>query len=107
MLADEFGASPGQALQALHQQILKADSSLTAPTPAFRGAPLPYELLADVSAFTGRAAEQAELDRLLAAPVARGRAEAAAVGRAVAAVAISGTAGVGNPNLEANTLDSY
>jgi DNA-binding SARP family transcriptional activator/tetratricopeptide (TPR) repeat protein len=33
-LADEFGADPGPQLQALHQQILRADRSLTAPEPA-------------------------------------------------------------------------
>jgi tetratricopeptide (TPR) repeat protein len=100
-LADEFGADPGLALRAQYKQILKADSSLTLRTPALRGAPVPHELPADVSAFTGRAAEQAELDRLLAAPEAQGGAKAGAAGRAVAVVisAISGTAGVGKTAL--------
>ena len=33
-LAGEFGADPGPQLQALHQQILRADRSLAAPVPA-------------------------------------------------------------------------
>jgi Bacterial transcriptional activator domain/AAA ATPase domain len=33
-LADEFGADPGPQLRALHQQILRADRSLTPPGPA-------------------------------------------------------------------------
>jgi DNA-binding SARP family transcriptional activator len=70
-LASELGADPGPALAALHQQILRADPSLAAPRPAMRAAaPVPRELPADVPAFTGRAAELAELDRLLASPAA-------------------------------------
>jgi len=36
-LAGEFGADPGPQLQALHQQILRADRSLAAPGPAIPG----------------------------------------------------------------------
>jgi len=108
-LADELGAGPGSDLQALHQQILRADPSLAAPGPATRAAaPVPRELPADVPAFTGRAAELAELDRLLGCPAAvvgpgPGRAERTEDGqeRAPAAVisAVSGTAGVGKTAL--------
>jgi len=97
-LAGEYGADPGPALRALHQQILKADSSLTLPAPAARGALVPRELPADVSAFTGRVAELAELDRLVGDPGAQ---RAVKAGRAVAVVisVISGTAGVGKTAL--------
>jgi DNA-binding SARP family transcriptional activator/Tfp pilus assembly protein PilF len=108
-LADELGADPSPPLAALHQQILRADQSLAAPGPAARlTAPVPRELPADVSAFTGRAAELAELDRLLGAPAAAaapGSVQAGPVqagpGRAPAAVisAVSGTAGVGKTAL--------
>jgi DNA-binding SARP family transcriptional activator len=108
-LADELGTDPGPPLQALHQQILRADPSLTAPRPAMRAAaPVPRELPGDVPAFTGRAAELAELDRLLAIPAA-GTGAGASPGPAggagdqpvTAAVisAVSGTAGVGKTAL--------
>jgi DNA-binding SARP family transcriptional activator/tetratricopeptide (TPR) repeat protein/Mrp family chromosome partitioning ATPase len=81
-LAGELGAGPGPQLAALHRQILRADPALAmVPAPAGppaargagtgppgrRGGPVPRELPADVPAFTGRAAELAELDRLLLA----------------------------------------
>jgi DNA-binding SARP family transcriptional activator/tetratricopeptide (TPR) repeat protein len=96
-LANELGAGPSPSLAALHQQILRADPSLRPPRVAMRiAAPVPRELPADVPAFTGRAAELAELDRLLGPP-----APAAIDGRATAAVisAVSGTAGVGKTAL--------
>jgi len=105
-LADELGADPSPPLAALHQQILRAEPAL-AP-PAARAAPwVPRELPADVPAFTGRAAELAELERLLAPPEP-GAAEAGdpagsgtANSRAPTAVisAVSGTAGVGKTAL--------
>jgi DNA-binding SARP family transcriptional activator len=130
-LADEVGANPAPRLTALHQQILRADPALTdmpapASTPAAPEAgtrpapphagPVPRELPADVSAFTGRAAELADLDRLLAVPDPGGNTGAwtgpafaagevagsgAATGRGPAAVisAVSGTAGVGKTAL--------
>jgi DNA-binding SARP family transcriptional activator len=118
-LAGELGADPSPPLATLHQQILRADQSLAAPGPAARlAAPVPRELPADVSAFTGRAAELAELDRLLgssALAAAPGSVEAGSVeagpgqarlardgsGRAPTAVisAVSGTAGVGKTAL--------
>jgi DNA-binding SARP family transcriptional activator/tetratricopeptide (TPR) repeat protein len=116
-LAGELGADPGPALQALHRQILRADPSLAPPrTEARAAAPVPRELPADVPAFTGRAAELAELDRLLgpfptAADPGVGRAGLApdgsrppaqnGFGPAPAAVisAVSGTGGVGKTAL--------
>jgi DNA-binding SARP family transcriptional activator/tetratricopeptide (TPR) repeat protein len=108
-LASELGADPSPPLQALHRQILRADPSLAAPRAEARAAaPLPRELPADVPGFTGRAAELAELDRLLvssAAAAGPGLGQAGAVqdgaGPAPAAVisAVSGTAGVGKTAL--------
>jgi DNA-binding SARP family transcriptional activator/tetratricopeptide (TPR) repeat protein len=108
-LASELGADPGPDLQARHQQILRADPSLAASGAAMRAAaPVPRELPADVSAFTGRAAELAALDRLLAPPAAGtgpgaspGPADGAGERRVSAAVisAVSGTAGVGKTAL--------
>jgi DNA-binding SARP family transcriptional activator len=118
-LADELGAEPSPPLRALHQQILRADPALAAgpaSTPAApeagigpagpRAGPVPRELPADVSAFTGRAAELAELDRLLgsaASGTGPGRPGPTQAGleRAPAAVisAVSGTAGVGKTAL--------
>jgi DNA-binding SARP family transcriptional activator/tetratricopeptide (TPR) repeat protein len=104
-LAGELGADPGLELRALHERILRGDPSLAAvPRAAGRAAvPIPRELPADVPGFTGRAAELAELDRLLAAPP-RGTAPGAAGagdGPVTAAVisAVSGTAGVGKTAL--------
>ena len=57
------------------------------------GVPVPHELPADVSAFTGRAAELAELDSLL--PASGDSRESAAV----VISAVSGTAGVGKTAL--------
>jgi DNA-binding SARP family transcriptional activator len=118
-LADELGAGPGPDLQARHQQILRADPSLApslAPSRASTRAPapVPRELPADVPAFTGRAAELAELERLLAAPAVGtgpaaepgpgagpGPAGGAGERRVPAAVisAVSGTPGVGKTAL--------
>jgi DNA-binding SARP family transcriptional activator len=124
-LADELGTDPGPDLRALHEQILRADPSLVAApgpagratAPAPREPPVPRELPADVTAFTGRAAELAELDRALAGTSAVAGAEtsagagpvavagemagAADDGRVAAAVisAVSGTAGVGKTAL--------
>jgi len=130
-LVVELGADPGPALQALHRQILRADPALTDTSvrtgrpampqtgiwaPAAGPGPVPRELPADVPAFTGRAAELAELDRLLTglgpeadATTGTGLTAAhrqmvepgAAAGPATAAVisAVSGTAGVGKTAL--------
>jgi DNA-binding SARP family transcriptional activator len=115
-LASELGADPGPALRALHEQILRADPSLAAPRLATRAAgPVPHELPADVPVFTGRAAELAELDRMLGPPAAAAgpgldraglapdgsRSAPNGSGPAPAAVisAVSGTAGVGKTAL--------
>jgi len=107
-LVGELGAIPGPALAALHQQILRADPALAAPTavggaaepragiwPAGRFAvPVPRELPPDVSAFTGRSAEVRRLDQLLTGPAPHAvRAPAAVIS------AVSGTAGVGKTAL--------
>jgi DNA-binding SARP family transcriptional activator len=62
-LAEELGADPSPALRQLHQQILAADSAVASPsdTPAL----VPRHLPARPALFTGRAAELAELDRIL------------------------------------------
>ena len=94
-LAGEIGVDPGSGLQTLHQQILHADPALTAPgggSLRLRAAPRPCP--PGVPAFTGRAAELAELDRLLPAPGAAGKGSAPA-----AILAVSGTAGVGKTAL--------
>jgi DNA-binding SARP family transcriptional activator/Tfp pilus assembly protein PilF len=94
-LAGEFGADPGPQLRALHQRILRSDPALTVPGPSSGTAPA--ELPADVTMFTGRAAELAELDRLL---VPSGPDAAAGPRTATAVVsAVSGTAGVGKTAL--------
>jgi DNA-binding SARP family transcriptional activator/tetratricopeptide (TPR) repeat protein len=104
-LADELGADPGPRLADLHQQILRADPALAAPGPATPAAtPVPRELPADVPAFTGRAAELAELDRLLRSPApgpdGSGESQAGpARGPAAVISAVSGTAGVGKTAL--------
>ncbi|HEV2371738.1 MAG TPA: BTAD domain-containing putative transcriptional regulator, partial [Streptosporangiaceae bacterium] len=99
-LADDLGADPGPELQALHQRMLRTDPALAGPWSAGRDAmPVPRELPADVAAFTGRTAELAELDRLLATgtePADRG------VRRVPSPLVIStigGTAGVGKTAL--------
>jgi DNA-binding SARP family transcriptional activator len=116
-LADELGADPSPGLHTLHQQILRADPALTdMPAPSSRptatGAAtgpagpqtgqVPRELPADVPTFTGRAAELAELDRLLTAqPATPEEASGGHAGLAPAVVisAVSGTAGVGKTAL--------
>jgi DNA-binding SARP family transcriptional activator/tetratricopeptide (TPR) repeat protein len=100
-LADELGADPSPPLRGLHQQIVRAAPSRAASVPAKRSAtPVPRELPADASPFTGRAAELAELDRLLGSPVAAAD-TGAGQARSPAAVisAVSGTAGVGKTAL--------
>ena len=71
-LAGELGTDPGPDLRALHEQIMSAEPSLAAaPAAASRDAvPVPQELPADVPTFTGRTAELAVLDRLLATATA-------------------------------------
>jgi DNA-binding SARP family transcriptional activator len=98
VLRDELGAEPGPDLRQLHHQILTADPVLmlagrSGPPPAVA---VPRELPGDVAAFTGRAAELAELNRILLS-----QADRAGDAKATAAVisAVSGTAGVGKTAL--------
>jgi DNA-binding SARP family transcriptional activator/Tfp pilus assembly protein PilF len=99
VLVRELGIEPGLPLRELHARILAADPGLdlaqdaTAGRPAAGGKdrPVPAQLPGDVTAFTGRADELAELDHLLAG--------AAAQPRAVTIAVVSGTAGVGKTAL--------
>ncbi|MFI5593049.1 BTAD domain-containing putative transcriptional regulator [Amycolatopsis sp. NPDC051758] len=80
-LDDELGIDPSPTLQQLHQNVLSDSPSLRRVAPAVRAgtvaAPAPNivqaQLPADLSDFTGRAAELAELDRLLTPEGAAGR----------------------------------
>jgi hypothetical protein len=94
-LASEIGIDPGSCLQTLHQQILRADPALAAPGEgSLRLRTVPRQWPPGVPAFTGRAAELAELDRLLPATGAAGKEPAPAE-----ILAVSGTAGVGKTAL--------
>jgi DNA-binding SARP family transcriptional activator len=89
VLADQLGIDPGPALRRLHQQILTGDAALDAQPSDGPGARservlVPRELPADTDRFTGRSAELAELDRLLAAD---------------GVCAVTGSAGVGKTAL--------
>jgi DNA-binding SARP family transcriptional activator len=105
-LVDELGVEPAAQLQRLHQQILAADPALDAPAatenvpggvPTGGGAgvsggpPVPAQLPHGTADFTGRAAELARLDTVLAA--------AGGQPSAVVISAVSGTAGVGKTAL--------
>ncbi len=102
LLADELGTDPGPALRALHEQILRADPALAPPATAVAsGQPsgqVPHQLPADVSAFTGRAAELAALDEFLLPPASSDETGLRASTAAVIS-AVSGTAGVGKTAL--------
>ncbi|MCS7475879.1 BTAD domain-containing putative transcriptional regulator [Umezawaea endophytica] len=77
-LREELGADPGPELAAVHQAVLRNDLPSRAVTSA------PAQLPADVTAFTGRGEELAELDRVTAR-----------VGREPVVVCLTGTAGAG------------
>ncbi|HMD91447.1 MAG TPA: AfsR/SARP family transcriptional regulator [Trebonia sp.] len=97
-LADQLGIDPGPALQRLHQQILTADTALDLPQPGGRvkRTLVPRELPAGVNTFTGRSAELAALDQLLAAG---GRADRDSAKAAALTCVVAGTAGVGKTAL--------
>jgi tetratricopeptide (TPR) repeat protein len=111
VLVEDLGIEPGSELRSLHERILAADAALdqpaggavTRPEPSSAagqasGRPVPAQLPGDVDAFTGRAAELAELDRMLA--TAHGQpGQGAAEASAVVISAVSGTAGVGKTAL--------
>jgi DNA-binding SARP family transcriptional activator/tetratricopeptide (TPR) repeat protein len=103
VLDAELGIEPGPALRRMHERALAADPELDMSAPAgavfLASQPVPVvvprELPADVSAFTGRAVELAELDLRLPAP---GRGTGGTPG-AVVISAVAGTAGVGKTAL--------
>jgi DNA-binding SARP family transcriptional activator len=89
LLREELGVDPGPELQTIHRAILRHELPVpTRTAPAVRQVPL--QLPADVPAFTGRAAELVELDRLLSAATGDGP---------PLAVCITGTAGAGKTAL--------
>ncbi|HEY4457091.1 MAG TPA: BTAD domain-containing putative transcriptional regulator [Pseudonocardiaceae bacterium] len=83
-LADELGVDPGPDLSAIHQQILNGQA---APTPAAPVAPVPRQLPAAPSTFSGRSRELAAIDEAMDA--------AAEPGGTVIISAIGGTGGIG------------
>jgi hypothetical protein len=107
-LADELGADPGQELQSVHQAVLRGE--LNPPVAGQGGDPagaavgsaappvvpvepvVPAQLPAAVAGFTGRAAELARLDLLLAGAQAQ-------ASTAVVISAVPGMAGVGKTAL--------
>jgi DNA-binding SARP family transcriptional activator/tetratricopeptide (TPR) repeat protein len=104
-LVGELGCDPGPEVQQTHQAILRGELQVGAtgkgplPAPGLRRPPVshpvtPAQLPADVAGFTGRGAELAHLDTLLAA------ASSATKGpTALMISAVSGTAGVGKTAL--------
>ncbi|MGC0317260.1 BTAD domain-containing putative transcriptional regulator [Kitasatospora acidiphila] len=93
LMVEELGIEPGPALQTLQTLILQDSPELSRPDHRAGGipsAPLPAQLLADVAAFTGRAAELARLDRILEEDDAT---------RPLTVAAITGVAGVGKTAL--------
>jgi DNA-binding SARP family transcriptional activator/Flp pilus assembly protein TadD len=115
VLVQELGIEPGQELRALHARILAADPGLDAPAPArtasaagrpaaVKTQPVPAQLPADVTAFTGRDSELATLDLLLtgatgAVAVTDGAGQAGSDDAAVPIAVLAGTAGVGKTAL--------
>lgn len=87
-LADELGIDPGHDLQRLHRAVLR--SSTRQPPSDYgspQAAPVPGQLPADVSKFTGRTEYLARLDTLLSAE------------NQIGIWAMSGTAGAGKTAL--------
>lgn len=83
-LADELGMDPGSELRTLHQAILRGELD----TDTVEARVVPRQLPADVSDFTGRVRELAQLDVVAASPRT-----------AVAISVVSGTAGIGKTAL--------
>jgi DNA-binding SARP family transcriptional activator/tetratricopeptide (TPR) repeat protein len=86
-LRDELGVDPGPELRVSYQAVLRHDMAMFAGDPvrpAEPAAPVPAQLPADVSAFTGRTVELVELDKRVAES---------------ALLFITGTAGVGKTAL--------
>jgi DNA-binding SARP family transcriptional activator/Tfp pilus assembly protein PilF len=110
ILIEQLGLEPGPELRRIHAQILAGHEDLQpvagespavepaarpADAGADRGGAVPAQLPADVPAFTGRADELAELDRMLAATVNTD----GGAPRPLVISAVSGTAGVGKTAL--------
>jgi DNA-binding SARP family transcriptional activator/tetratricopeptide (TPR) repeat protein len=105
VLVAELGVEPGQALHALHQQMLTGDPALSPPRdpgPAVTAGPAPaaatasavdvrFSLPPDSAAFTGR---EAQLERITATVL-----DGARAGGVVAIHAIGGMPGVGKTAL--------
>ncbi|MEV0430516.1 BTAD domain-containing putative transcriptional regulator [Micromonospora sp. NPDC050495] len=88
-LAEELGLDPAPELRRLGELVLRGDPTLDLPRTVERGAPArPAELPHDVPGFTGRAANLARLDAILAEPSA-----------GIRIWVVSGTAGVGKTAL--------
>jgi DNA-binding SARP family transcriptional activator/tetratricopeptide (TPR) repeat protein len=93
-LVEVLGADPGPELRGVHQAVLRGEIAPPEPEPAAGAAPrapTPGQLPADVSGFTGRGAELAELDAALAPGAGRTA--------MMVITAVSGTAGVGKTAL--------
>jgi DNA-binding SARP family transcriptional activator/tetratricopeptide (TPR) repeat protein len=95
VLADELGLEPGRWLQQLERQVLAGDPALelqreSGSDMAVGPPSVPRQLPPDVGAFTGRAAEVAEVARVL---------EDAAPGGPVVISAIEGAGGIGKSAL--------
>jgi len=101
VLAAELGVEPGPELRSLHQQILAGDPELDAPAGGranpnggiLAAAPLPAQLPADLTDFTGRAEQTKLLAGLLT------RAEASGLHRALVICAVTGPGGIGKTSL--------
>jgi DNA-binding SARP family transcriptional activator len=101
-LVEELGTDPGAELQALQQGILRGDLDLPHPGGPAEPVPpvaVPAQLPADVAAFTGRRAELAELDAVLAGTDPPAAAAGGPPPAAVVISVVSGTAGVGKTAL--------
>ncbi len=90
LLATELGVRPGPGLRELHQQILAGEVPAVPRAPVRAvPAPVPRQLLADTSCFTGRPAELGQINGVLGTSPAR---------RPQITV-VTGTAGVGKTAL--------
>lgn len=97
-LADELGTDPGPELRGLHQTLLRGGEPATPPVRIVAALPKsalpepvsPAQLPPDVSGFSGRTAEVAELDAML---------DGASSSASSSAAAVSGTAGIGKTAL--------
>jgi DNA-binding SARP family transcriptional activator len=99
-ISEELGVDPGAELRQLHQQILDADNEqvlvgLAMPAPApVAPPPMPAQLPADISDFTGRSGQVEQLQELLA-----GTAPADGSPGAVRVVLVVGPGGQGKTTL--------